>query len=312
MKVLVALGGNALEDGKSLPTAENQMKVIESAVVYLADLIQEEYETVITHGNGPQVGRLLLQSEAAKKLTPPLPPDVCVAMTQGAIGYQIQQALQAELTKRGIFKPVVSLITRVSADPADPGFQNPAKPIGVFYTKEEADKIRSENPSWVLKEDAGRGWRRVAASPKPQSICEIQAVQTLVHHGCVVIACGGGGIPVVQDGTGFKGVAAVIDKDLAGELLAEELDVDMFIILTAVDQVSLNYNKPEQKNLRTMTPQEVEKYIAEGHFAPGSMLPKVRAAAQFVRSKKDRKALITSLQGLTSALKGENGTWIRE
>ncbi len=311
MNLLVALGGNALEDG-SQPTAENQLKVIKSAMVYLADLIQAGHELVISHGNGPQVGRILVQNEAAKALTPPLPLDVCGAMTQGAIGYQLQQAMQAELAGRGINKPVVSLVTQVMVDLADPGFQNPSKPVGIFYTKEEADKIQEADPDFVMKEDAGRGWRRVVASPKPAGIREIQAIQTLIKSGCVVIACGGGGIPVVKDGRGVKGVAAVIDKDFASELLAEELNADTLIILTGVDQVCLNYNKPGQKNLKTMNLTEAEEYIAQGQFAPGSMLPKVQAAMQFVRSKKGRRALITSLQKVAPSLKGENGTWLQE
>lgn len=310
MNLLIALGGNALEDN-SQPTAENQLKVIKAAVVYLADLIQAGHELVISHGNGPQVGRLLVQNETAKALTPPLPLDVCGAMTQGAIGYQIQQAMQAELAGRGIDKPVVSLITQVMVDSADPGFQNPTKPVGIFYTKEEAEKIKSADPSFVMKEDAGRGWRRVVASPNPAGICEIQAIQTLIKSGCVVVACGGGGIPVVKDVKGVKGVAAVIDKDFASELLAEELNVDTLIILTGVDQVCLNYNKPHQKTLKTLTLAEAEEYIAQGQFAPGSMLPKVQAAMQFVRSKKGRRALITSLQEVIPSLKGENGTWLQ-
>lgn len=309
MNLLVALGGNALEDG-SAPTAENQLKVIKSAVKRLTDLVEAGHELVISHGNGPQVGRVLLQNEAAKELTPPLPLDVCGAMTQGAIGYQIQQAMQSELAARNLKKPVVSMVTQVGVNAADPGFNNPTKPVGIFYSKEEVEKLKAADPSIVVKEDAGRGWRRVVASPKPEFIQEIEPIRTLVKSGCVVVACGGGGIPVIKDGEGVKGAIAVIDKDFASELLAEELDADTLIVLTGVDQVCLNYNKPNQKNLSQMTVKEAEQYIGENQFAPGSMLPKVQAAVQFVRSKKGRKALITSLEQVAHALKGQNGTWV--
>lgn len=309
MNLLVALGGNALEDG-SAPTAENQLKVIKRAVQHLVDLVEAGHELVISHGNGPQVGRILLQNEAAKTLTPPLPLDVCGAMTQGAIGYQIQQAMQGELAKRGLKKPVVSVITQVGVSATDPGFANPSKPVGIFYTKEEADKIKALDPSFVLKEDAGRGWRRMVASPRPEFIEEIEPIKSLVSAGCVVVACGGGGIPVVRDGDALRGMIAVIDKDFASALLAEKLDAHTLIVLTAVDQVCLNYNKPDQKNLGKLTLKDADQYIVEKQFAPGSMLPKIQAAMQFVRSKPGRKALITSLEQVSSALKGENGTWI--
>lgn len=307
-RIIIALGGNALEDS-SAPTAENQLKVIKSNVVYLADLIEKGYEVVITHGNGPQVGRILLQSEAGKNITPPLPFDVCGAMSQGMIGYQIQQALGDELKKRSINKGVVSLITQVLVDPKDPAFSNPSKPIGPFYTEEEAISLE-KSYGYTVKEDSGRGWRRVVASPLPVAINELSSIESLLEAKQVVIACGGGGVPVIKKGESLEGIAAVIDKDFASAKLAEDLKADTLIILTAVPKVAINFGKSNQENLSELPLNEVEKYIEEGQFGKGSMLPKVQACASFVKSSSNRKSLITSLSSLKESLEGKNGTWI--
>ncbi|MGL4524187.1 MAG: carbamate kinase [Spirochaetia bacterium] len=311
MKILVALGGNALEDG-AVPTAENQLKVIRVAATHLADMIEAGHELVISHGNGPQVGRILLQNEAAKAQTPVLPLDVCGAMTQGAIGYQIQQAMQSELSQRGIEKPVVTLLTQVVVDSEDSAFLNPTKPVGVFYSVAEVDALKSVDASMIFKEDAGRGWRRVVASPRPQMIQEMPAIQSLIQAGCVVIACGGGGIPVVKEAQNVRGVAAVIDKDFASALLAENLNFDVLAILTAVDQVAINYNKPQQRDLAQLSIGDAQRYIEEKQFAPGSMLPKVQAAVNFASSDPKRRALITSLAQMKLAMEGGGGTWISQ
>lgn len=307
-RIIIALGGNALEDS-SAPTAENQLKVIKSNVVYLADLIEQGYEVVITHGNGPQVGRILLQSEAGKDITPPLPFDVCGAMSQGMIGYQIQQALGDELKRRSINKGVVSLITQVIVDAKDPAFANPTKPIGPFYSEKEALSLK-ESHGYVVKEDSGRGWRRVVASPLPIAIKELSSIESLIKADQIVIACGGGGVPIIQKGESFEGVAAVIDKDFASAKLAGDLKADTLIILTAVPKVAINFGKSNQQDLSELPLSEVETYIKEDQFGKGSMLPKVQACVSFVKSAPKRKALITSLSTLKEALEGKNGTWI--
>ncbi|MDR0483831.1 MAG: carbamate kinase [Alphaproteobacteria bacterium] len=308
-KLVIALGGNALEDTSS-PTAENQLKVIQSNVPHLVDLISEGHELIITHGNGPQVGRILLQNEAGKDLTPVLPFDVCGAMSQGMIGYQIQQSLHEELLSRGINKDVVSLITQVVVDAKDEAFKNPTKPIGPFYSKAEAELLAKEK-GYSIKEDAGRGYRRVVASPLPIDIVELNSIKKLSDSGVVVIASGGGGIPVVKDGkNSLKGVAAVIDKDFASAKLAENLNADTLIILTAVDKVFINYGKENQQALDNVSLADLDKYAKENQFAAGSMLPKIRACENFVKSKIGRKALITSLSKVKEALNRKNGTWI--
>lgn len=310
MKLVVALGGNALQaDGKP-PTAEAQLCTVKATVGHLADLIASGHQIVIVHGNGPQVGRLVMQNEYAKPVTPPMPFDVCGAMSQGMIGYHIQQALQEELKRRHIVKPVATLLTQVVVDPEDAGFQNPTKPIGPFYTQEEAEILHKEQ-GYVMTEDSGRGYRRVVPSPDPVRIVELATIQELVGHEQVVITVGGGGIPVIEtENQTLAGVAAVIDKDLAAERLAEELGADGLIILTAVEKVALNYGKPEQRDLSQITVQEAEQYIAEGHFAAGSMLPKVRAGVKFVASQPGRMAIITSLEKANEALTGKSGTRI--
>ncbi|GAB1476115.1 carbamate kinase [Bacillota bacterium] len=308
-KIVIALGGNALQDANGQPTAEAQLEVVKKTCKYVAEIAENDYQMVLVHGNGPQVGRILLASETARDVTPPMPFDVVGAMSQGYIGYQLQQALRTELACRGKNVPVVTLVTQVVVDGEDPGFQNPTKPIGAFYSEEEAKKLASEK-GYAMKEDAGRGWRRVVASPRPKRIVEIETVKQLWENS-IVIAAGGGGVPVIElPGEKLEGVAAVIDKDFAAELLAEQIDADILLILTAVERVSVNYNKPNQKNLESLTVAEAEEYISHGHFAPGSMLPKVEAAVKFVKSKPGRKAVIASLYNAIDALEGNSGTAI--
>lgn len=308
-RVVVALGGNALQDSNSAATAEAQLEVVKKTVEYLADMSCNGYELAVVHGNGPQVGRIVLALDAAQAVTPAMPFDVCGAMSQGYIGYHIQQALRFALAKRNRNVPVVSLVTQVVVDRNDPAFQKPTKPIGAFYSKEEADKLAAEK-GFTMKEDAGRGWRRVVASPMPKRIVEIDSVKQLWDT-TIVVTCGGGGVPVVENADGtLDGVAAVIDKDLAAERLAEDVGADVLMILTEVEQVAINYGKPDQVNLANITVAEAEKYMAEGHFAPGSMLPKVQAAVAFAKANPGKKAIITSLFKGTDALKGITGTII--
>lgn len=308
-KVVVALGGNALQESGKPATAEEQLSVVNKTAEYLAEMSVKGYEMAVVHGNGPQVGRILLASETAAEVTPVMPFDVCGAMSQGYIGYHIQQGLREALRKRGRNIPVVTLVTQVVVDKEDPGFKNPTKPIGAFYSEEEAKRLQTEK-GYVMKEDAGRGWRRVVASPIPKKIVELPAVKTLWDT-TIVITAGGGGIPVIEKEDGsFSGVAAVIDKDLAAERLAEDIDADILVILTEVEKVSINYRKPDQKDLSVLTAAEAEQYIAEGHFAPGSMLPKVQAAVKFVKANPGRKAIITSLYKAVEALEGKAGTII--
>ena len=308
-KLVIALGGNALQTKNSAPTAEAQLEVVKQTCEYVAELVVGGHELTIVHGNGPQVGRILLSSETAKDVVPPMPFDVCGAMSQGYIGYHIQQALRQALARRGVNTPVVSLVTQVVVDKADPAFKNPTKPIGGFYTKEEAEQLVAEK-GYDVKEDAGRGYRRVVASPIPQRIVEIEEVK-LLREKAIVVTCGGGGIPVVENSDGtLEGVAAVIDKDFAAELLAEQIEADALVILTEVEKVAINWGKPDQANLDTMTLAEAKQYCAEGHFAPGSMLPKVQAGMKFVTANPGKKAIITSLDKAIEALEGKTGTVI--
>ncbi len=306
-RIVIALGGNALQTKNSAPTAESQLEVVKQTCQYIADLSASGYELAIVHGNGPQVGRILLSSETAKDVVPAMPFDVCGAMSQGYIGYHIQQCLRYALAKRNMNIPVASLVTQMVVEKNDPAFQNPTKPIGAFYTKEEADKLAQEK-GYQMKEDAGRGYRRVVASPLPRRIVEIDQVRRLWDES-IVITCGGGGIPVIEnpDGT-LEGVAAVIDKDFAAELLAEQMDADVLMILTEVEKVAINWGKPNQENLSHMSLEEAARYVEEGHFAPGSMLPKVQACMKFVRTNPGKKAIITSLDKAVEALNGETGT----
>ena len=308
-KIVVALGGNALQSGNGGATAEAQLEVVKKTSEYLAEISSRGYEMAVVHGNGPQVGRILQAYEAAKDVTAVMPFDVCGAMSQGYIGYHIQQCLRYALAKKGKKTPVVTLATQMVVDSEDAGFKNPTKPIGQFYDEAEAKKLADEK-GYVMKEDAGRGFRRVVASPIPQKIVEIDSVRKLWDT-TVVVACGGGGIPVIEKADGeLEGVAAVIDKDFAAELLAEEVDADCLMILTEVEKVAINFNKPDQKNLDQMTLVEAEKYISEGQFAPGSMLPKVQAAMKFVQKNPAKKAIITSLDKAIDALEGKTGTVI--
>lgn len=308
-KIVIALGGNALQAGSGPATAEAQLEVVKHTSKCVAEIIGRGYEVAVVHGNGPQVGRILLASETAKDVTPAMPFDVCGAMSQGYIGYHIQQCLRFALKEVGKELPVVTLATQMVVDKNDPAFNNPTKPIGAFYSEEEAKAI-AEEKGYTMKEDAGRGWRRVVASPIPKKIVEIDCVKHLGDH-AVVVACGGGGIPVIEKEDGsLEGVAAVIDKDFAAELLAEEIDADALMILTEVERVAINFNKPDQKNLATLTLEEAQKYVEEGHFAPGSMLPKVQAAMKFVQKNPDKKAIITSLDKAVDALEGKTGTVI--
>ncbi len=308
-KIVIALGGNALQSGKGEATAEAQLEVVKKTCAYIAELSDMGYEIGLVHGNGPQVGRILLATEAANDITPAMPFDVCGAMSQGYIGYHLQQALGYELKKRGKDTPVLTVVTQVVVDAEDPGFKDPTKPIGPFYSAEAAKAVEAEK-GYVLKEDSGRGFRRVVASPIPEDIVEIDAVRRL-WDSSIVITCGGGGIPVVRSADGkLEGVPAVIDKDYAAELLAEKIGADALMILTEVEQVAINFNKPNQENLSTLDLVTAQKYVDEGQFAPGSMLPKVKAAMKFVEANPGKKAIITSLDKAVEALAGNTGTVI--
>ena len=307
-RIVIALGGNAL--GNTLPEQMTAVKITAKAIV---DLIEEGCEVVVAHGNGPQVGMInnamsALSREDAKQPNTPL--SVCVAMSQAYIGYDLQNALREELYNRGINDiPVATMITQVRVDRDDPAFENPSKPIGHFMTEEQAREAE-EKYGYIMKEDAGRGFRRVVASPKPSEIIEIGAIRSLVESGQLVIACGGGGIPVTLEGNHLKGASAVIDKDFASCLLAQELDADFLIILTAVEKVAINFGKPDEKWLDDLSVKEANTYIGEGHFAPGSMLPKVQAAVKFAESKEGRTALITLLEKAKDGILGRTGTRI--
>lgn len=305
-KVIVALGGNAL--GKS---PAEQLELVKNTASSLIGLISTGNEVVISHGNGPQVGQINLgmsyAAEHGQSAAFPFPE--CGAMSQGYIGYHLQQSLQNELRKRGMTKDVATIVTQIVVDPADTAFQNPTKPIGAFYTREEADSV-AEDKGYIFKEDAGRGWRQVVPSPTPKRIVELNSIKTLIEANELVIAGGGGGVPVVETEEGLKGVPAVIDKDRSSALLADNVGADKLIILTAVDYVAINFNKPDQKNLENISVEEAKKYIDEGQFAAGSMLPKVQACMSFVEGHPEREAIITSLPGLDAALAGQLGTVI--
>ena len=308
-KIVIALGGNALQSGNGPATAEAQLEVVRKTCEHIAQISDMGYELAIVHGNGPQVGRILLASETAREVTPAMPFDVCGAMSQGYIGYHLQQGLKHALNLRNRDIPVVTVATQVIVEENDPAFDDPTKPIGPFYTESEARDIVKEK-GYIMKEDSGRGWRRVVASPVPRRIVEIDAVRHL-WDSSIVITCGGGGIPVVEkpDGT-IEGTEAVIDKDFAAELLAEQLDADVLMILTEVERVSLNFNTPEQRDLSALNLADAARYCEEGHFAAGSMLPKVQAAMKFVRANPSKHAVITSLDKAIEALNGESGTVI--
>lgn len=305
-KIVLALGGNALGDDLA-----GQMQAVKQTAQAIVDLIAHGHQVVVTHGNGPQVGMINLAFEAAAKTdahTPMLPMSVCVALSQGYIGYDLQNALREELLSRNMHIPVATLITQVEVDANDPAFSNPTKPIGSFFSKEEAEQLALKGD--ILKEDAGRGYRRVVASPQPVDIIEKETVKALIDACHVVIAAGGGGIPVIREGNHLRGASAVIDKDWASAKLAAMINADMLIILTAVEKVAINFGKPNEQWLDKLTLGDADRFIAEGHFAKGSMLPKVEAAASFARSRPGRKALITVLSKAKEGIEGKTGTII--
>mgnify|MGYP006302363369 CR=1 FL=1 len=306
-RMVIALGGNAL--GK---TPAEQREAVKGTAKSIVDLIEEGHEVIMAHGNGPQVGMINLAFEVSansEEETPEMPFPECGAMSQGYIGYHLQNAIGEELKNREIDRSVSTIISQVIVDENDQAFENPSKPIGSFYSEEEAKKLEEEK-DYDMVEDAGRGYRRVVPSPIPEDIAEKEIISNLVNDGQVVIACGGGGIPVVRDGNSLKGVPAVIDKDFASEKLAELVNADLLVILTAVEKVAINFGKENEEWLSEMDIETAEKYIEEGHFAPGSMLPKVKAAMKFVEGNDDRKSLITSLDKAQEGLEGKTGTVI--
>ena len=305
--IVVALGGNALRRHGEKGTFEEQLANAARTAAQLAELIERGYKLVITHGNGPQVGSLLLQQELAAHATPPMPLHACGAMTQGLIGYMIQQTLINELRGRGMDLPVASVVTQVLVDENDPAFQNPTKFIGPWYTEEEARKRMEQG--WMMKEDVGKGWRRVVPSPDPIIQVELDAIRRMVEAGIVVIASGGGGVPVIEKDGRLIGVDAVIDKDLAGERLAESLGADLYMILTDVEKVAINFRREGERFLDVITLKEARRYYEEGHFPPGNMGPKVLAAIRFVE-KTGNPAIITSLERAIDGLEGRTGTKI--
>ena len=305
---VVALGGNALVIDKNRKTIPDQFDAVKETVGHIADMIEEGWQVIVTHGNGPQVGFILRRSELALHELHPVPLDYCGADTQGAIGYMIQKALHNEFYKRNIDLQAVTVVTQVEVDSEDPAFEKPSKPIGSFLDEETAKERMKNGQTFV--EDAGRGWRQVVPSPKPMKIVEVDAIKKLVNNDFIVVAVGGGGIPVVERPSGFiRGIEAVIDKDFASGLLAKLVDADLLLISTAVEKVAINFNQPDQRWLDRITVAEAEKYIEEGHFAPGSMLPKIQAIVKFIKET-GKKALITDPPNLQRALKGETGTWI--
>jgi carbamate kinase len=305
-RIVIALGGNAL--GENLP---EQMIAVKKTSKAIADLIEEGHQVVVTHGNGPQVGMISLAMTELSRDHPrhPMAPlSVCTAMSQGYIGYDLQNSLREELLGRGIPHPVATVLTQVEVDPDDPAFLIPTKPIGAFMTEAEAEEMRRRgNP---VIEDAGRGWRRVVASPRPKSIIEIETIRAMLDAGQVPVACGGGGIPVMREGIHLRGAGAVVDKDFASALLAREVDADLLIILTAVEKVAIRFGKPDQQWLSHMTTGEAEAYMKNGEFAAGSMLPKVAAAVEFASSKPGRRSLITLLEKAREGVRGRTGTVI--
>jgi len=309
---VVAIGGNSLIKDKDHQTVEDQYQAAKETTHHIADMIETGWDVVIGHGNGPQVGFILRRSEIAHKVEGMhvVPLDVCGADTPGAIGYALQQNLQNELHLRGIDKSVATVVTQVLVDKEDPAFKNPTKPIGGFMDKEEAE-WRAREMGWTVVEDAGRGWRRVVASPLPKEVIELRAIQTLIDAGVIVIAVGGGGIPVIDTGNRqLAGTAAVIDKDYASSLLARLIQADLFLISTAVEKVALNFGKPDQKWLDRMTLTEAKQYLAEGvHFAKGSMAPKIQAIIWYLEAG-GKQAIITNPENIGRALRGETGTWI--
>jgi carbamate kinase len=306
---VVAVGGNALIKDKSHQTVQDQFDCAKDTMSHIVDMIEKGWDVVITHGNGPQVGFILRRSEIARNQLHEVPLDYCGADTQGAIGYMFQKALHNEFERRGMNKNAATVVTQTIVSKDDPAFQNPTKPIGSFMDETDA-KTRAEKEGWTVVEDAGRGWRRVVPSPKPVEIVEAPVIDALINAGIIVVGVGGGGIPVVEAANGtIKGVDAVIDKDFGSSLLAVNLQADLFVISTAVEKVALNFNTPDQVWLDKMTVAEAKQYIEEGHFKPGSMLPKVQAIIKYLESG-GKRALITDPAHIGEALDGKTGTWI--
>jgi len=302
--IVIALGGNAILQSSQKGTSEEQMNNVKKATKNIVRLIKEGYNVVVTHGNGPQVGNILLQNIAGKDKVPAMPLDICGSESQGLIGYMIQQNIKNELKLIGIEKPVLTVLTQVVVDKNDEAFENPTKPVGPFYTKEFAEEGINKGEHWI--EDSGRGWRKVVASPKPVRIVEIESIRTLVNSGAVVISVGGGGIPVIENSKMLQGIEAVIDKDLSSSLLAELLNADILVIATDVDKVAINFGKTNQKNLDVITIAEAQKYKDEGQFSKSSIGPKVDAAVNFARS--GGNSIITALDNLYNAVVKESGT----
>ncbi len=306
-KIVIALGGNALGNNPI-----EQREIVKKTAISIVDLVSVKHKVIICHGNGPQVGMINLSFDEANKNNknvPLMPFPECGSMSQGYIAYHLQQAIKNELEKRKLKNDVVGLITQTIVDEKDNAFKNPSKPVGSFYKEEEAKKIAKEN-KWIIVEDAGRGWRRVVASPIPIDIVEKNVIKNLVDNNVIIIACGGGGIPVARSSKGYAGKDAVIDKDFASAKLAEILAADKLVILTAVDKVMINYNKPEQKALDKITIKECNEYINDNQFAPGSMLPKIKAAMMFVEKNPNKESIIASLKNAKDAILGKSGTKI--
>lgn len=305
---VVAVGGNSLIRGPQYTSFDSQRETVQETCKHIADLVKKGFGIVITHGNGPQVGLELLRSYLTRHILPEIPLDICSAITQAEIGYMLQQALGNIFLKRGIDKEVVTVITQVVVDKNDPAFSNPTKPIGPFYTKPEALKLKRKR-GWAVMEDAGRGYRRVVPSPKPLEIVEAPEIKKLVNSGTVVIGVGGGGIPVIREGNKLRGIAAVIDKDLASALLASQIGAEVLLISTAVEYVYINYNRPSQRPLKILKVKEAERLLKEGQFPPGSMKPKIISAIKFLR-RGGREVIITDPKNLKRAVEGKTGTRI--
>ncbi|MEH7452595.1 carbamate kinase [Gottfriedia acidiceleris] len=310
--VIVAIGGNALVRENGRNTTQDQYEAVQETVVNIADMVQEGYEIVVTHGNGPQVGFALQRSEIASEVAgmPTVPLVNNVADTQGGIGYQIQQALTNEFAKRGINKKVATVITQVEVSADDPNFKNPTKPVGSFFTLEQSEEMKKDHPNWVFVEDSGRGYRRVVPSPRPTDIVEKEVIYSLIEDGYVVIAVGGGGIPVVKkDDKTYEGIDAVIDKDFATSLLAEQIHAETLVVTTGVPRVCINFGKPNQKALEKITVEETKQYVLENHFPQGSMLPKIEASLSFLQNN-GKRVIITNPESLKEAMNEQAGTHI--
>ena len=306
--IVIALGGNALGN-----SPQEQLELVKNTATHIVDMVADGTNVIVSHGNGPQVGMInnaFAYASAHDGKTPEMPFPEAGAMSQGYIGYQLSQAILNEMRERGIDRSTANIITQTVVDAEDPAFANPTKPVGAFLSEEEA-KAKAEETGWTYKEDAGRGWRQVVASPNPIRIVEFDAIQDLVENGYIVVSTGGGGVPVFETENGYEGVPAVIDKDRSSALMARDFGADMLVILTAVEKVCINFNTPEQEEISTMTLEDAQKYIDEGQFAPGSMLPKIEACMEFVKAHPEGQALVTSLECAAAGLRGETGTIIK-